>query len=353
MAWGSYPVYVSVYASAAVLGSPESPPHVANVALSSKAIEAGCEIVLNTGGKLGDPYYVHVKLAVIKVPAPITDTLCTLTLSGTTQVTELPPPDYACGTWSTTFTSVRGPDFFPDAIDPIATWTETLVNVTPDGTTTVVRDDLRYHYDKRIPATVAYVEHLNDTSFESHEALYYHDEHGRLIDTGIPCDGVPTTLVEVFPYDVQVFVHPQKDHVVSDPGGPFFLWYPTAAVKVAGSGLFGGALTSIWRCDLNYRVSQGAVDGLVTGSYPFRIQKALFARSRKEKILEVYPSAFKSGYLDGLSYRGGFRLNTKPPTGNMYFTNWDGTAPDFNDGIVLYGGSAPPPVPYTPDSIPF
>lgn len=349
--WGS-PMYVSIYCSADVRGSPESPPHLATVALSAKAIERGCKVVLDTGGIVPDPYFTYAKLVVLKVPAVIPDTLCTLTLSGTTQTTELPPPDYACGTWTTTITIVRGEDLFPDAIDPLATFTETLVDVTPDGTTTTVTNPI-YHYRKDDPASVAYVESIAGTSEESHEALYYHDEFGRLVDTGLPCGGVPTTLVELYTYDnVQVIVNPVKDHVVSDPGGPFFLFDPSAAVKVPGSGLFGGSKTSIWRCDLSYRVSNGALDGLNDGSYPFKIQKDIFAKSRIEKIIEVYPSAFKAGF-GPLTYRGGFRLNKKPPTGNMYFTNWDGTAPDFINGIVLYGGSAPPPVPYTPDSIPF
>lgn len=351
VSWAS-PVYVSIYCSVDITGlsGSGSPPHIASVALSAKAIERGCEIVLNTGGVIGDPYNLYAKLVVMKVPGPMPDAFFTLTLSGTTQESDLPPPDYACGFWSTTLTSVRGADIFPDAIDPIATFTETLVNVTPDGTTTVSTSGT-YRYDKRVPSSVAGLARLNSTSFESHEALYYHDTFGRLVDTGLPCGGAPTHLVELFPYDVRVHVNPVKDHVVSDPGASV-LYDPGAAVKVAGSGLFGGDNTSIWRADLNYHTSAGALSGLIDGSYPFKIQKDIFQAQRTEKIIEVYPSAFKGGFV-ALQYRGGFRLNKNPPTGSMYFTNWDGTAPDFTNGYILYGGSAPPPVPYAPDSIPF
>lgn len=342
--WGSLPTYVSVYCSANRTGLGSGTPHVATVTLSAAAIKRKCEIVLNTGATLGDPYNAYFKLVVIKVPGVISGVLFTLTLSGTAQQIDFDPPDTFCGIYEfeQTITWVGQGSYGPGGVGfTYERFHSTVRTLTPDGETTTEGE---FTTSRRVAG-----DEYHTLIHEEYLSFYVGDD---LHNTGLPCSESPTGKIEQYPFDVEVVVNPQKNHTVTDPGGPFFVFDPGAAVKIPGSGDFGGGKTSIWRSFLSYHITPIAPGGITNSSIDFKMQKALFAIQRKEKIIEVYPSTILTGN-EPLTYSGGFRLNKGTPSPFIYNQNWDGTPPDFNDGIALYAGSPPPPVSWVPFDIPF
>lgn len=354
--WG-LPVYVIVWCSAARLGASE--PHLATVTLSAAAIKKKCEIVLETSSTLGSPYYVYLKLVVIKVPGPIPDVLFTLVTSGTQQSTDLPAPEGFCGTYTSTSSTTDMGTFVVPGADPLHGFPDIVMHrfhihneyTDPDGTTEVdynldIVEDLLDEYKLGNPNF-----HVGTDTFTA-EYWSYYDEDGNLHNLGIPCDDPPTTQVDYYPFDIEVVVNPQKDHTVQNPNviGDVFL-SPGSAVTKTPAIMYSGDKTSIWESFLGYGLTQH-FNGITNMTVDFKIQKNLFAIQRKEKIIEVFPSTAVFGFSN-LTYSGSFRLNKGTPSPFIYDNNWAGTPPDFNDGITLYAGAPPPPVTWTPYNIPF
>lgn len=343
VAWGSLPVYVSMYATAnrGGLGT-GGLQHAAVVALSAAAIKAGCKVVLTTGGVFGDPYNAYFQLVVIKVPRVIKDVLFTLTLSGTHQTIDEPAPDTFCGIYEfeQTIAWTGSGSYGPGGIFPYQIYKRTIRLLTPDGETTT-EDDFTLDGSRQ----------PNDTMHSLiHEELLSYYDGGQLHTLPLPCEDPPTSKVELFPFDIEVVVNPQKNHTVRDPGIADF-FDPGSAVSTSPVSYSGGH-TSIWRTFLSQHTSPGEQFGVIDGAIDFKIQRAKFALQRTEKIIEVYPST-RNTLGDGMQYNGAFRLNKGTPSASLYNQNWDGTPPDFNDGIALYAGTAPPPVVWTPYNIPF
>lgn len=357
VAWGGLPVYVIVYCSAARLGANE--PHSATVTLTAAAIKKKCEIVLETSSTLGDPYHVYLKLVVIKCPGTIPDELFTLVTSGTRQTINLPAPEGFCGTYSSVSTATDEGTYIQPGLDPGRGFDDIVMRrfhvhttfTDPDGTVV-------YDYDITIPNALLEQWKLGNPNFHlgtdsySYESWSYYDDDGNLHNLGIPCDDPPTTQTDYYPFDINIVVNPQKDHVVQNPSaiGDVFIT-PGSAVTKTPAILYSGEKTSIWDSFLSYRLTR-SFDGITDMTISFRIQTNLFAVQRKEKIIEVFPSTRVFGYTN-LNYSGSFRLNKGTPSQFIYNNNWAGTPPDFNDGITLYAGAAPPAVTWTPYGIPF
>lgn len=350
--WGGLPAYVSVYTSAdrTGLGSTGTPNHTATVTLSPAAIQKGCEIALTHREQVGSPYNAFFGITVIKVPRLVKGKLFTLTLAGMSH--ERPgdaPNDYFCGTYSDFWTVVRGPDApaDPGTSLRVATYTFTWGWSNPnDGDSG--EEHTTYLYNLDDPVSVAFAASLVGSASNTNNYLSYYNGD-ILVNTGLSCATVPdtSTHIELYPFDdVQIVVNPIKDHVVEVGDIPFI--EPEFCVHKPGHT---GDETSVWRIFVN-RLSQPFVsDGLFDGSYDFSMQVSQFAKSRTEKIIEIWPSTTASPLI---KYRAAFRLNKKPPTSNIYPNNWIGTAPDFNDEIILYSGATPPPVvTWVPYNIPF
>lgn len=349
--WG-FPVYVSVYVTADRTGASSSPAHTQTVTLSPLAVTKGCEIVLTQNIQAGSPYNTMFGITVIKVPTLVKGKLFTLTLAGMAH--EQPgaaPDDYFCGTYTSSWSVVRGEDapLTPGYTGPdrVATYVYTWSWSNPAGSDSGT-ENIAYFYRLDLPESVAAAAALVGSENEISEYLSYYDG-SRLVNTFRSCDDVPddSSHIALFPFgDVSVTVNPVKDHTVALADEPFI--EPAFCVRTVAQT---GDKTSIWEIFLERDDQPSISNGLYDGTYDFSMQVSQFATSRTEKIIEIWPSNSSSPVV---RYNDvGFRLNKVTPSEFLYNLNWSGN-PLFSANLVeLIAGSPPPPVTYIPAEIPF
>jgi hypothetical protein len=340
VAWPSLPVYVCFMAHAdrSGIGASQPPAHTATIELTPAAVKAGATIVLDVYKQqsfFGDPQMFQ--LTVIRVPRFVNGKLFTATLAGTVHTRVSTTPDYFCGNYhyedKLAFVGEEQRLDSNGNTFVLQKYTHTWLSSNPDGVYASGTETVYY----------AGHEPEHDSVLDEFFLSYY--DAGELTNTGLPCDTpiTPGFKIEMFPFDITLQVNAIKDHVVTDPGYPYD---PTDAVRTAAQ--FGDR-TCIWQTFLTSEFNP-IVSGIGDGVIDFDMRKSLFSTKRKDKIIEIFPSASTAR---GVRYDAfgwpRIRINKPvpsiiaPPTASVF--PWS----DVRAGNVrLNAGGGPPVVDFDP-----
>ncbi len=327
--YGYIPTYISIATHAAVAGVGD-PGHFSPVTLSAAAIAAGATIVFTIRDEamfFGVPEMYG--LTVLKFPKPVSGTAFTVTLSGTNIPDPYggPDPSQFCGHYEMSRSITPTGD--PLGIEYRDVGTQT----TPDGTTS---------WDQIITLSPAEYQTwlTNQGLFNfSRDSISFYNGDGNLVDTALPCTDTPTKILN-YPFDdFRVYINPQQDHVVSNPGWPYD---PTDAVRPNPAlypGLFGNS-TFLWYVDLGDVPDNGAINFAFI-SRPYTVARPT------TPILEIFPTTARAGARYDYFGTPKFRLMNSPYVGTPSIdVAWSST---FNPGAShLYWGSPPFLLQYDP-----